>query len=107
VGVRCALGVDDRSLAGEFLGQLGKQFPNDPEVMYVMVHAYSDLSSRAAADLGMHAPQSVEARKLNAEALEVQGKWDEAIPRDSCAESEPAGNSLSLGEDLVVEAGSR
>jgi tetratricopeptide (TPR) repeat protein len=78
LGVRCAMAMDDRAAAGEVLGQLGKQFPNDSEVLYVLVHAYSDLSSRAAADLGTRAPQSVEAHKLNAEALELQGKWDDA-----------------------------
>jgi tetratricopeptide (TPR) repeat protein len=33
---------------------------------------------RAAGELAEKAPQSVEARRMNAEALEVQGKWDEA-----------------------------
>jgi len=78
-GVRCAMAVDDRLAAGEFLGQLNKQFPHDPDVLYVLVHAYSDLSSRSAADLVQNAPQSVEARKLNAESLEIQGKWDDAV----------------------------
>jgi tetratricopeptide (TPR) repeat protein len=78
LGVRCAIGMDDRVMAGEFLGQLGKQFPNDSDVLYVVAHAYSDLSMRAAGELAEKAPQSVEARRMNAEALEVQGKWDEA-----------------------------
>jgi tetratricopeptide (TPR) repeat protein len=78
LGVRCAIGADDRVMAGELLGQLGKQFPNDPDVLYIAAHAYSDLSMRAAGDLAERAPQSVEARRMNAEALEVQGKWDEA-----------------------------
>ena len=43
-----------------------------------MVHAYSDLSTRTAQDLGRTAPQSLAAHKLNAEALEEQGKWDPA-----------------------------
>jgi len=78
LGVRCAMAVDDRPLAGELLGQLGKQFPSDPGVLYVASHAYSDLSMRAAGELSQKAPQSMEARKMNAEAAEVQGKWDEA-----------------------------
>jgi len=78
LGVRCAMGNDDRATAGELLGQLGKQFPNDPDVLYVIAHGYSDLSIRAAGQLAEQAPQSVEARRMNAEALEVQGKWDEA-----------------------------
>ncbi len=43
-----------------------------------MVHAYSDLSTRAAQDLGRTAPKSIAAHKLNAEALEMQGKWEPA-----------------------------
>ncbi|HET8966052.1 MAG TPA: tetratricopeptide repeat protein, partial [Candidatus Acidoferrum sp.] len=78
MAVRCAMGMDDRAVAGELLGQLGKQFSNDPDVLYVMAHAYSDLSMRAAGDLAQKAPQSAEARQMGAEALEVQGKWDEA-----------------------------
>jgi len=33
---------------------------------------------RTAQDLGRTAPQSIPAHKLNAEALEMEGKWDEA-----------------------------
>jgi len=78
LGVRCAMAVDDRTTAGELLGQLGKQFPSDPDVLYVAAHAYSDLSMRAAGELAQKAPRSVQARRMNAEALEVQGRWDEA-----------------------------
>jgi len=70
--------ADDRLVAGELLGQLGRQFPNDPEVLYLAAHAYSDLSGRAAGELAQKAPLSVQARRMNAEALEMQGKWDEA-----------------------------
>jgi tetratricopeptide (TPR) repeat protein len=70
--------ADDRLVAGELLGQLGRQFPNDPEVLYLAAHAYSDLSMRAAGELAQKAPLSVQARRMNAEALEMQGKWDEA-----------------------------
>ena len=55
-----------------------KQFPQDPDVLFVVVHAYSDLSTRTAQDLGRTAPQSFAAHKLNAEALEMQGKWEPA-----------------------------
>jgi Flp pilus assembly protein TadD len=70
--------IGDRASAGELLQLLGKTFPRDPEVLYVMVHAYSDLSTRAAQELAVSAPESAEARKLNAESLEMQGKWDDA-----------------------------
>lgn len=78
LGLRCSLAIDNRDSAMDFIRVLNKQFPKDPEVLFVLVHAYSDLSTRTAQDLGTNAPQSIAAHKLNAEALEMQGKWDEA-----------------------------
>jgi tetratricopeptide (TPR) repeat protein len=78
LGVRCSLAMDDRDSTDEFLRLLSKQFPRDPDVLFVVVHAYSDLSTRTAEDLGRTAPDSFAAHKLNAEALEMQGKWEPA-----------------------------
>ena len=78
LGVRCSLAVDDRDSALEFIHLLNKQFARDPDVLFVIVHAYSDLSTRTAQDLGRTAPDSFAAHKLNAEALEMQGKWEPA-----------------------------
>jgi tetratricopeptide (TPR) repeat protein len=78
LGVRCSLAVDDRESTDEFIRLLTRQFPKDPDVLFVIVHAYSDLSTRTAQDLGREAPQSIAAHKLNAEALEMQGKWEPA-----------------------------
>lgn len=78
LGVRCSLAMDDRDSTDEFIRQLTKQFPKDPDVLFVIVHAYSDLSTRTAQDLGRYAPQSIAAHKLNAEALEMEGKWEQA-----------------------------
>lgn len=78
LGVRCSLAVDDRDSTDEFIRLLSKQFPKDPDVLFVIVHAYSDLSTRTAQDLGRTAPDSLAAHKLNAEALEMQGKWEAA-----------------------------
>jgi tetratricopeptide (TPR) repeat protein len=78
LGLRCSLTLDSRESALDFARFLGHQFAQDPEILFILVHAYSDLSSRTAQDLGRNAPRSVPAHKLNAEALEMQGKWDEA-----------------------------
>ncbi len=77
-GVRCAMLINQTDAALDFLRQLNHDFPNDPEVLSLAVHTYSDLSTRAAQQLAMTAPNSVAAHKLNAEALETQGKWDAA-----------------------------
>ncbi len=78
LGVRCSLALDDRDSTIEFIRSLTRQFPRDPDVLFVIVHAYSDLSTRTAQELGRSAPESIAAHKLNAEALEMQGKWDSA-----------------------------
>src|SRR4051812_11042308 len=78
LAVRCSLAMDDRDSANEFVWLLTRQFPKDPDVLFVIVHAYSELSTRTAQDLGRYAPQSIAAHKLNAEALEMQGKWQQA-----------------------------
>src|SRR5581483_9169730 len=77
-GVRCAMLINQTGAAVDFLQMLNREFPGDPEVLYLSVHTYSDLSTRAAQQLAMTAPNSIDARKLNAEALEAQGKWDAA-----------------------------
>jgi tetratricopeptide (TPR) repeat protein len=78
VGIRCSLAIDDRPATLEFIRLLSKDFGHDPDVTYVIVHAYNDLSTRTALDLARTAPQSTAAHKLNAEALEEQGKWEPA-----------------------------
>ncbi len=70
--------INQTGAAVDFLQMLNREFPGDPEVLYLSVHTYSDLSTRAAQRLAMTAPNSVEGHKLNAEALEAQGKWDAA-----------------------------
>ncbi len=77
-GVRCAMFADQPDAALDFLRALNHEFPNDPDVLYLSVHTYSDLSTRASAELANTAPTSYQALELNAEALEVQGKLDEA-----------------------------
>src|ERR1700736_3850813 len=75
VGLRCAMNMKSTDTALDFLRLLNHQFPEDPEILFVLVHAYSDLSTRVAQNLASTAPRSLPAHKLNAEALEMQGKW--------------------------------
>jgi tetratricopeptide (TPR) repeat protein len=77
-GVRCAMFADQPDAAEDFLRFLNREFPHDPEVLYLSVHTYSDLSSRAASELATTAPKSAQGHELNAEAFEAQGKWDDA-----------------------------
>ena len=75
-GVRCAMTLGQPDSATDFLSMLSRDFPRDPEVLYVLVHAYSDLSTLEAQHLALYAPSSDQAHELSAEAFEQQGKWD-------------------------------
>jgi tetratricopeptide (TPR) repeat protein len=77
-GIHCAMTHDAPYDALEFLDVLGRDFPNDPEVLYTATHAFSDLSIHASHELVREAPFSYQIHELNAETLEAQGKWDEA-----------------------------
>jgi tetratricopeptide (TPR) repeat protein len=77
-GVRCATLLQRWDSLLDFVRVLNQQFPHDPEVLYVLVHAYSDLSNQATRALAQTAPNSLPAMELDAEASELQGKWDQA-----------------------------
>jgi tetratricopeptide (TPR) repeat protein len=77
-GVRCATTLQRQEPLQEFLSMLSRQFPHDPEVLYVLTHAYSDLSARSARELAITAPTSIPALEMDADTNEQQGKWDAA-----------------------------
>ncbi|HEX6771257.1 MAG TPA: tetratricopeptide repeat protein [Acidobacteriaceae bacterium] len=77
-GVRCASVLGQNGPLLDLLRILTTHFPRDPEVLYLTVHAYSDLSTAAARELAETAPDSIPALEMDAEANEMQGKWDEA-----------------------------
>jgi tetratricopeptide (TPR) repeat protein len=76
--VRCAMSLNQSDAAVAALQMLNREFPRDPDVLYVTIHAYSDLATRASQQLAVVAPTSYQAEQLDAESLEMQGKWDEA-----------------------------
>ncbi len=76
--VRCAMTANNLDLALNALQWLRRDYPGDPEVLYVSTHAFSDLSTLSAQQLARTAPGSYQAHELNAESLEVQGKWEQA-----------------------------
>ena len=76
---RCAMSLDDAATTVQALSLLQRDFPNDPEVLYIATHYYGQLANQAAQKLAQSAPNSAQVQKLNAEALESAGKWEEAI----------------------------
>ena len=77
-GIRCAMTLHQTDAALKFLQLLTREFPADPEALYVATHAYSDLSTLTSQELARNAPESVQAHELLAEAFEAQRKWDDA-----------------------------
>ena len=75
---RCAMAVEQDNTAVAALLELKREFPDDPEVLYVTVHYFSQLAMRTSQELAAKAPASPQARRLEAENFESQGKWDEA-----------------------------
>ena len=78
VGLHCAMTHNAPYESLTFIDVLTREFPRDPEVLYAATHAFSDLSLMTSQQLAREAPFSYQVHLLNAEALEIQGKWDEA-----------------------------
>ena len=78
-GVRCAMLLNQQEDAIDFLRALRHDFPRDPDVQFLSVHVFSDLSMRASQDLLFTNPGAYQVHQLNAESLEVQGRWDDAM----------------------------
>jgi tetratricopeptide (TPR) repeat protein len=77
--VRCAMTRDQPFQAVEYLGWLERDFQNDPDVLYLSTHVFSNLSTRASQRLLHTAPGSYQAHQLNAEVLEIQGRFTDAL----------------------------
>jgi tetratricopeptide (TPR) repeat protein len=75
---RCAMSLGEDQTAVNALFALKRDFPNDPEVLYITTHFLSELAMRASQQLAGVAPTSYQARELEAEAFESQNKWEEA-----------------------------
>jgi predicted Zn-dependent protease len=75
---RCAMSLERTQTAVEALLELNRDFPHDPEVLYMSTHFYSELASRASQELAATAPNSSQAQQLEAEAYESHGDWDRA-----------------------------
>jgi Flp pilus assembly protein TadD len=76
--VRCEMDLGRTDRAADLVPALSKQFPNDPDVLYLTGHVYSELATQASERLLETAPGSYQAHQVNAEVLEMQGKLDDA-----------------------------
>lgn len=106
---RCAMDLQDEKTAADMLLLMKRDFPADPEVLYIATHYFSEMGLHAAQELATKAPASVQARRLEAESLESQGKNDEAAAiYNKILEEKPKlpGIHYRLGQILLAEAGS-
>jgi tetratricopeptide (TPR) repeat protein len=76
---RCSMDLHRPQDAVPVALSLAREFPKDPEVLYLAAHLFSDLSNQASQRLLVAAPGSYQAHRFNAEVLEAQGKLKDAI----------------------------
>jgi tetratricopeptide (TPR) repeat protein len=78
-GVRCSMLLNRQLDAMSFLGWLQQAAPKDPEVLFLSVHVFSELSERNAKELMDTAPDSPLVIQLNAERFQSAGDLQKAI----------------------------
>jgi hypothetical protein len=66
---RCAMSLDQVETTVDTLLLLNREYPHNPEVLYVTIHYFSELANRSEQDLVGSAPGSYQAHKLDAEGL--------------------------------------
>ncbi len=77
--VRCSMGRKEDQTTVNALLDLKKDFPEDPQVLYMTSQIFLEIAERASQELASTAPESYQARELQAETFESQEKWTEAI----------------------------
>lgn len=106
--VRCAMAVDDEQAAADTLILLKREAPDDPEVLYIATHFFSELGMRSAHELQQRDPNSYQLKRLQAESLESEGKNDQAadIYREILKQDpNVSGIHYRLGQIALAEAG--
>ncbi len=78
-GVRCSMLLNQQTDAMSFLAWLQQAYPKDPDVLFLAVHVFSELSQRNSQQLMDNAPDSPLVVQLNAENFERQGDLAKAI----------------------------
>src|ERR1041384_2270585 len=75
---KCAMSLNQAQTAVNALLVLKRDFPHDPEALYITTHYFSELAMQASQELAREAPGSYQAQELQAESFESQGRWAEA-----------------------------
>ncbi len=76
--VRCGMSQkEDRTTVNALL-DLKRDFPEDPQVLYMTSQVFLEIAERASQELTSVAPNSYQTKELQAETLESQEKWADA-----------------------------
>ncbi len=78
-GVMCSMRQGAQMDAMSFLAWLQQHYSKDPDVLFLAVNVFSELSDRNAKELQSAAPDSVQVVQLNAENFERHGDFASAI----------------------------
>src|SRR5262249_60048091 len=76
--IRCAIKQRDDRTTADTLFDMKREFPEDPEVLYMTSQFFLGIAEGASQELTVVAPNSYQTRELQAESLETQEKWAEA-----------------------------
>src|SRR5215470_2337287 len=76
--VRCGLSQREDATTVNALLELRKDFPQDPQVLYMTSQIFLEIAERASQELTSVAPNSYQTKELQAESFESQEKWAEA-----------------------------
>ncbi len=76
---QCRIGAKHFDTAGPVVAQMEKEFPADPDVLYVAANYHQKAWNDAIYRMYQKAPASYRVDQLSAEVFETQGKLDEAI----------------------------
>lgn len=77
--VQCRLAAKQYAEAAPVIGQLEKDFPSDPDVLYVSASYHMKAWNDAIYRMYQRAPASYRVDQLSAEVFETQGKFPEAV----------------------------
>jgi len=73
------MSLNDAATVLDLIILLRRDFPDDPEQLYVTARFLAQIANRTAQELAERFPASVPVAKMNAEALESRQMWDQAI----------------------------
>ncbi len=76
---QCRIAAKQFAEAGAVIAQLEKEFPSDPDVLYVAANYHMKAWNDAIYRMYQKAPSSYRVDELSAEVFETQGKFAEAV----------------------------